>query len=69
MALKLKKVLEDRGRSPKEYSTLLGISEKSLYNKLYGKTEFTVKEFQKLKTILPEYDILYLMTDDTKPSA
>lgn len=64
MALKLKKVLEDRGRTTKEYSMLLGISEKTLYNKLSGTTEFTVGEFQKIKTILPEYDILYLMEEE-----
>lgn len=69
MALKLKKILEDRGRTTREYSALLGISEKALYNKLYGKTEFTISEFQKIKTILPEYDVLYLMSDDTRPGA
>lgn len=68
MALKLKRVLEDRGRTPKEYSALLGISEKTLYNKLSGATEFTVSEFQKIKTILPEYDVMYLMSDDGRPN-
>ena len=63
MALKLKRVLEDRGRPMKEYSNFLGISEKTLYNKLSGTTEFTVGEFQKLKTLLPEYDVLYLMEE------
>lgn len=69
MALKLKKILEDRGRPVREYSALLGISEKTLYNKLSGTTEFTVSEFQKIKTILPEYDVLYLMSEETRPSA
>ena len=47
----------------KEYANLLGISEKTLYNKLSGVTEFTIGEFQKLKTLLPEYDVLYLMDE------
>ncbi len=64
MALKLKRVLESRGVSLKEYSCLLGISEKTLYNKLMGFTEFTIGEFQKLKTVLPEYDVLYLISQD-----
>jgi len=68
MALKLKKVLEDKGVSFRQYSSLLGISEKTLYNKLTGATEFTVGEFQKLKTIFPEYDVLYLMSEDTTRS-
>lgn len=62
--LKLKKVLEGRGRSVREYSDLLGVSEKTLYNKLTGATEFTLGEYRKLKTILPEYDLLYLLTED-----
>ncbi len=65
MALKLKKVLEDKGVSLKNYSALLGISEKTLYNKLTGTTEFTMGEYQRLKTIFPEYDVLYLMSEDT----
>lgn len=65
MALKLKRVLEDKGCSMKEYSGILGISEKSLYNKLYGNSEFTVGEFQRLKTLLPEYDVLYLIEQES----
>lgn len=63
MALKLKGVLESKGCPMKEYANLLGISEKTLYNKLSGVTEFTIGEFQKLKTLLPEYDVLYLMDE------
>jgi len=51
LALKLKRVLESKGVPLKSYSTLLGISEKTLYNKLMGLTEFTVGEFQKLKEV------------------
>jgi len=70
LALKLKKVLEDRGIPLKSYSNLLGISEKTLYNKLTGATEFTVREVQKLKVVIPEYDVLYLVSEDsTRDSA
>lgn len=69
MALKLKRILENRGRPLREYSNLLGISEKTLYNKLAGATEFTIGEYRRLKTVLPEYDVLYLMLPDTEQSS
>lgn len=61
---RLKKILENRGVSAKEYAALLGISEKSLYNKLTCSTDFSYSEYQKLKTLLPEYNVEYLMSDD-----
>jgi len=64
LALRLKKVIESRGIPLKSYSALLGISERTLYNKLAGSTEFTVGEFQRLKIIFPEYDVLYLMSEE-----
>lgn len=66
MNLKLKRVLENRGRPLREYSNLLGISEKTLYNKLTGSTEFTIGEYRRLKTVLPEYDVMYLMSPDAE---
>ncbi len=66
MILKLKRVLEGTGVPLKDYASLLGISEKSLYNKLCGNTEFTYGEFLKLKTLLPEYNIDYLLSDDDR---
>ena len=61
---RLKKILENRGVSAKEYAALLGISEKSLYNKLTCSTDFSYSEYKKLKTLLPEYNVEYLMSDD-----
>ena len=68
MALRLKRILEGKGLPLKEYASLLGISEKTLYNKLTGATEFTYGEFQKLKTLLPEYNIDYLLSEENAAS-
>lgn len=42
---------------------LLGISEKSLYNKIVGATEFTYGEVKKLRAMLPEYNVDFLLTE------
>jgi len=47
--LRLKSVMDSKGISTKEYAALLGMAEKTLYNKLSGSSEFTISEFQKLR--------------------
>lgn len=64
MALRLKSILEARQVRLKDYAQMLGMSEKTLYNKLLGDTEFSYGEFQKLKALLPEYNIDYLLGVD-----
>lgn len=63
MILRLKGVLESKGPSLKRYADLLGVSEKTFYNKLTGATEFSYGEVRKLKAMLPEYDIDYLLSE------
>lgn len=43
---------------------ILGISEKAFYNKVSGNTDFMYKEVQKLSTVLPEYNMDYLLSED-----
>lgn len=62
--IRLKQALDARGITQKACSELLGISEKTLYNKLTGNSEFTYSEVQKLRIFLPEYNIDYLLADD-----
>lgn len=60
----LKKTLSNKGISIKAYASVLGISEKSAWNKLNGETEFTISEALKTKKeLLPEYDLEYLFGD------
>lgn len=62
---RLRRVLDDKGISIKGCAELLGVSEKSLYNKLTGASDFYFREAMKLKTMLPEYDITFLLGEDT----
>ncbi len=59
--IRLKQALEVKGITLKACSQLLGIAEKTLYNKISGATEFTYSEVQKLRSLLPEYNIDYLL--------
>lgn len=43
---------------------LLRISEKTLYNKITGASEFTYGEVRKLRVMLPEYNLDFLLTDE-----
>lgn len=63
-ALRIKKRLDESTVTLEEYAKLLGVSKKTLYNKLVGATEFTISEYRALKKIFPEYDVLYLLTNE-----
>lgn len=59
---RLKQALDARGITQKACAELLGISEKSLYNKMADITEFTYNEVKRLRAFLPEYNIDYLLS-------
>lgn len=57
----LKEALRKRNISNKAYAEFLGVSEKTVQNKINGKTEFTLSEVTKtMKIIFPEYAMEYL---------
>ena len=60
--LKLKKTLENSPIGIKGYAKLLDIADRTLYNKLIGSSDFSYPEYQKLRSLLPEYNIDYLLT-------
>lgn len=60
--LKLKQVLETSPLGLSGYAKLLDVSSKTLYNKLTGASDFSYPEYQKLKSLLPKYNIDYLLT-------
>ena len=62
--LKLKKTLEDCPIGIKGYAKLLNMSDRTLYNKLLGASDFTYPEYQKLRSLLPKYNIDYLLTSE-----
>ena len=62
--LRLKKVLDEKGLTCKMCAAEIGISEKSMYNKVMGVTEFTYSEFYKLRALLPFYNIDFLLSEE-----
>ncbi len=63
--LRLKRALTAKGMTTRECAALLNISEKTMYNKIVGANEFSYGEAQKLRSILPEYNIDYLLGEET----
>lgn len=62
--LKLKKTLENSPIGLKGYARLLDMADRTLYNKLIGTSDFSYPEYQKLRSLLPEYNVDYLLTTD-----
>jgi len=57
----LKTALESKRITNKAVCELLGISEKTLYNKITGSTDFTVEEALLIvRNLLPEYTFEFL---------
>ncbi len=65
MLSNLKKALDGKNISMKAYAAVLGVSEKTVWNKINEETPFTYPEAQKTKKeLLPEYDTDYLFTNE-----
>ena len=62
--LRLKRILDMKGLSTGAAANAIGISEKSMYNKLTGATEFTYKQACLLRGVLPEYNIDFLLSEE-----
>lgn len=59
--IRLKQALDARGITQRSCADLLGVTEKTLYNKMTGSSEFTYSEVKRLRQFLPEYNIDYLL--------
>lgn len=65
MLVNLKKALDAKGISLKVYAAVLGISEKSAWNKVNEETVITYPEAKTTKKeLFPEYDFDYLFASD-----
>ncbi len=61
MLVNLKKALDGKGITLRAYASILGVSEKTLWNKINEETAFTYPEVRMTKkNVLPEYDSDYL---------
>jgi len=59
----LRTALYQRGISMKQYAEILGVGEKTVQNKLTGRTDFSYPEFKKTCTLLSEYNADYLFSE------
>lgn len=59
----LKIALYRKGISMKQYAEILEVGEKTIQNKLAGKTDFTYPEFKKTCMLLSEYNADYLFAE------
>jgi len=70
MLKNLARLLYDKGMSKKEYADFLGVNEKTVQNKLNGKTALTYPEAQKTQSMLfPEYRSEYLFAEADQDKA
>lgn len=61
----LKKVLDDKGITIRAFAKVLEVDERTIQNKLKGKTPFTYPEVViAKKELFPEYDMEYLFRDE-----
>lgn len=62
----LRMALHQKGISAKQYADILGVGEKTVQNKLTGKTDFTYPEFRKTCTLFREYNADYLFAENVE---
>lgn len=61
----LKKVLDAKGITVRAYAKVLGVDERTIQNKIRGRTTFTYQEaVATKKELFPEYDLEYLFKAD-----
>lgn len=60
----LKTVLHRRNITLKQYVDFIGVSEKTVWNKLKGNNDFTVPEFKKTCVLLPKFNADYLFSQE-----
>lgn len=61
MLVNLKKALDSKGITLRAYAAVLGVTEKTAWNKINEETPLTYPEARKTKMeLLPEYDSDYL---------
>ncbi len=64
--LNIKKELQHIGMSMEDYGEFLGVSDRTIYNKLCEKTPFTYPEAEKTQRILfPHFTIQYLFSSQS----
>lgn len=64
----LRYALTTKGITMKSYAEFLGVTEKTLQNKMNGVTDFSFPEVEKtLRFLFPEYNLSYLFAKEESP--
>lgn len=69
MFYNLRNALTRKGLTIKQYAEVLGVGDKTIQNKMTGKTDFTYPEFKKTCALLSEYNADYLFTQSENDRA
>lgn len=68
MFYNLKTALNRKGITIKQLAEILDVGDKTIQNKISGKTDFTYTEFKKICALLSEYNADYLFATDNNPT-
>lgn len=60
----LAEILKRKGITNKTFADYLGVTEKSVWNKIQGKTEFTLSEALKTCALMPEYKMDFVFATE-----
>ena len=66
MLWNLDTALRREGIRRKDLATLLGVTEKTVANKIKGKSEFSYSEFCAIKKLLPSYSLDQLFKNEAQ---
>lgn len=66
MYANLKEALSRKNITLKSYAAVIGVSEKTAHNKMYGHTDFTLQEVSKTLDLFPEYTLRYLFDSNNQ---
>ena len=66
--LRLRRALDSKQMTVKSCAELIGISEKSLYNKLTGASDYSYKEDKNSQIMFPHCNMVYYLSYALQPT-
>lgn len=64
--LRLRRAMDAESITVETIATVLNCSEKTVKNKMAGRSEFTFSEARLIKGLFPKYDLDYLLSEELK---
>lgn len=66
MYTNLQNLLNMKRISTRDVANILGVADKTAYNKVAGNADFYLQEARKIMLIFPEYNMDYVFREDTE---